>query len=187
MGTTSIEQTSQEVSMFKRFPHHFLTVAALAMSVAAAPALATDDVPAPPVQPPGATAPPGAGGLGACTDVSKPSARISTKPASASRKLTVRGTASDRGCGVSGKGSVARVTISVQRKRGKRCQSMSSRGKLGSAKSCASATWLSAHGTSNWSFALPKRLPHGSYTVRVRAYDSAGNVGSRSSLRLRIR
>jgi hypothetical protein len=174
--------------MFKRLPHLSLVLAAATMSLAAAPAMATDEVPAPPAPPApaaGVTAPPATGGL--CTDNSRPSARIRTSSAGASRKLVVRGTASDRGCGAAGKGSVARVTISVQRKRGKRCQFMSSRGNLGKTKSCARPTFLSAHGTGNWSFGLPKRLPHGSYTVHVRALDSAGNIGSQRTLRVRIR
>jgi hypothetical protein len=176
--------------MFKRFrfPYLSLVIAVAATCLAAVPAMATDEVPAPPAPatPPAQSAPAPTGG--SCTDSSKPSARISTKAAGAARsKLTVRGTSSDRGCGASGKGSVARVTVSVQRKRGKRCQSMSSRGKLSSAKSCAKPKWLSAHGTSNWSFGLPKSLPHGTYVVHVRALDSAGNVGAQKSLRVRMR
>ena len=81
---------------------------------------------------------------------------------------------------------MARVTVSVQRKSGKRCQYMSSKGKLGKAKSCARPTWLSAHGTSKWSFGLPKRLPQGTYVVNVRALDSAGNVGSQRTMRVKL-
>ncbi len=174
--------------MFKRFPYLSLLIAVVVAALVAVPAMATDEVPAPPAPPapPAQSAPAPTGG--SCTDNSKPSARISTSAGKAARsQLNVRGTASDRGCGASGKGTVSRVTVSVQRKSGKRCQFMSSKGKLSSKKSCGTPKWLSAHGTSKWSFSLPKSLPQGTYLVRVRALDSAGNVGSQKSLRVRMK
>ena len=174
--------------MFKRFPYLSLLIAVAVAALAAVPAMATDEVPAPPAPPvpPAQSAPAPTGG--SCTDSSKPSTRISTKAGrSAHSSLTVRGKSSDRGCGASGSGAVSRVTVSVQRKNGKRCQFMSSKGKLGSKKSCGSPKWLSAHGTSSWSFGMPKSLPRGTYLVRVRAHDSAGNVGARKSLHVRMR
>ena len=172
----------------KRSPYFLFAVALATASLSAAPALATDEVPAPPDPPASVTpAPPATGGFGACKDTSKPTSRISTSSSSAGRSRVVRGTASDRGCGASGRGSVARVRISVLRKSGKRCQFMSSNGRLGQAKSCSSATWLKAKGGSRWSFALPRSLRQGSYTIRVAALDSAGNVGSQKSMRVRVR
>src|SRR5207244_13021062 len=98
----------------------------------------------------------------------------------------VRGTASDRGCGVAGRGTVARVTISVSRKRGASCQYLSSKGRLGRAKSCASLTWLAARGTSQWAFRLPKHLGRGTFVVRAQAIDSAGNVSIQRYVRDRL-
>jgi hypothetical protein len=172
--------------MFKRPPYLPLILALAIASVAAVPAMATDDVPAPPA-PPVQSAPPATGGLGTCTDTSRPTSHISTRAAGAASKHVVRGTTSDRGCGVAGRGTVARVTVSVSRKRGARCQYMSSKGRLGSAKSCARPTWLAARGSSQWSFRLPKSLSRGAYVVRVRALDSAGNVGLQRSLHVKIR
>jgi Bacterial Ig-like domain len=168
--------------MFKRFPYLPVLVALVVASVAAAPAMATDEVTAPPV-PPSTVAP----SAPTCTDTSKPAIHISTSPAGAARKHAVRGTSSDLGCGPSGRGSVAYVAISVQRKQGKHCRYMSSKGKLSSTKSCASPVWLRAHGTGKWSFGLSKKLPRGTYNVRVHALDSAGNVSAQRSLRVRVR
>jgi hypothetical protein len=165
--------------MFKRLPYLPIILALAIASVAAVPAMATDDVPAPPAPP--------TGGFGTCTDNSRPSSHISTSAAGAARKGVVRGTASDRGCGVAGRGTVARVVVSVSRKRGGRCQFMSSKGRLGRAKSCAKPTLLTAHGTSRWAFRLPKRLGHGQFVVRAQAIDSAGNVGLQRSMHVRIK
>jgi hypothetical protein len=177
----------QEVSMFKRLPYLPLIIVSLAMAaVAAGPAMATDQVPGPPAPPP-QSAPPGAGVPALCVDNIKPSSRISTSAARAARNLVVRGTASDRGCGSFGRGKVAGVTVSVSRKRGGKCQFMSSKGRLSSAKSCSRPTWLPARGTIRWAFALPKHIGHGAFVVRTRALDSAGNVGLQRSLHVRIR
>jgi hypothetical protein len=170
--------------MFKRLPHISLFVALAASLAAVAPAMATDEVPAPPVSP-GQVAPPPTGVP--CTDTSRPTSKISTKSARAARTRVVRGTASDLGCGALGAGTVARVEISVQRQRGARCKYMTSRGRLGGARSCARPTWLTARGTSSWAFALPKRLPQGTYKIRARGLDSAGNVGAQKSMRVRLR
>jgi Bacterial Ig-like domain len=169
--------------MFKRLPYLPLIISLAASLAAAAPAMATDEVPAPPPAQSGA---PSTSSPGACTDNSRPTSRISTSASSADRSRSVRGTASDRGCGASGSGSLARVTISVQAKSGKRCRFMSSNGRLGRAKSCSRQTWLTAHGSSRWSFGLPRSLPHGSYTIRVRALDSAGNLSRLKSLRVTV-
>jgi len=166
--------------MFKRFPYLPVLVALVVASLAAAPAMATDEVTAPPIAPSGPTAP-------GCTDTSKPSVTISSRSSDAGRKRVVRGTSSDRGCGVAGSGSVSYVAISVQRKQGKRCRYMSSKGKLSSAKSCATPVYLRAHGVGKWAFGLSKKLPRGAYTVHVHALDTAGNVSAQRSLRVRVR
>jgi hypothetical protein len=35
---------------------------------------------------------------------------------------------------------------------------------------------VSARGTAHWTLSLPRRLAHGTYVIRSRAIDAAGNV-----------
>jgi Bacterial Ig-like domain len=164
--------------MFKRPPFLSLVIALFAVALAAGPALATDEVPAPPT-PPASPAP--FSQAAPCVDSIKPSALITTRAAGAKHTRVVRGS-----------GKVGHVAVSVSRaasvtqSRAKRCRFMSSKGRLGRAKSCSKPTWLSAHGTGSWAFGLPKSLGHGTYVIRAQAVDSAGNVSSPRSLRVRI-
>jgi hypothetical protein len=174
-----------------RLPY-LVAISVAAVSFSAAPAMATDD-PAPPVGAPPAAAPvpqapaaPLAGGAPACVDHSLPSARLSTPSAGASRTKTLRGTATDRGCAAGGSGKVARVTVSLALERHGRCQFLSRSHRLGRAASCRKPHFLSANGTSRWSFRLPKHLTKGRYRVTVRAVDSVGNVAQASTRALRI-
>jgi hypothetical protein len=147
----------------------FLAASLTTMSLAAAPALATDS-PAPdelaPAPPPSALSTV----LGKCTDNTRPSSTFNAKEA---RKATssgvLRGTAHDTGCGV------AMVNVSIMRVSGKKCKLLSAHGKLGKAGSCARNTWLMASGTKNWHVSL-KRLPRGTYRIRTRAVDFANNA-----------
>ena len=41
---------------------------------------------------------------------------------------------------------------------------------------CPEPRWLTATGTTAWTYELTKRLPKGSYVVIARATDTAGNV-----------
>jgi hypothetical protein len=96
----------------------------------------------------------------------------------------VRGTASDVGCS----GGVARVTVAVaKRAGGGRCRYLEASGRLGPRGSCRHATYVSARGTSRWSLAPPLRLPSGTYLVRSRAIDGAGNVERKQRLTGRLR
>jgi hypothetical protein len=172
--------------MFKRPLFIPLAISLCAVALSAGPALATDDVPAPPASP-APFSQPGA----PCVDKIAPTAGISTSASGARRNHAVRGTAGDQSnCPAGGK--LGHVAVSVSRSaaagasRTKRCRFMSSRGKLGRAKSCSRQTWLSAHGTKHWAFGLPSRLGHGTYTIRAQAVDAAGNVSKTRSLRVRI-
>jgi hypothetical protein len=146
-----------------------LTSSLATASLAVAPAFATDDSPGAPLQP----APPlsALGGvLGKCTDSAKPSSGFTAKAARAvSKSHVLRGTARDVGCGV------AMVTISVARQHGKRCEYLATNRRLSKPTHC-SGHWLVAAGTKSWHLSLPKHLPRGTYLVRTRAIDFAGNV-----------
>jgi hypothetical protein len=106
--------------------------------------------------------------LGKCADNTSPSSSLGARTSKGSRLL--RGRASDSGCGV------AMVTISILRVHGKGCQPILRSGKFGHTGRCGAGRFVMASGTTNWRLALPKRLPKGTYLVRVRAIDFAGNV-----------
>jgi hypothetical protein len=119
---------------------------------------------------------------GACTDAVKPTSGFTRKAARrAGRKRLLRGTARDIGCGVD------RVAISVQRKHGKTYKSLFRKRPLLRKMRRGRQHWLVARGTTHWSFRLPKRLPRGTYLVRTRAIDFAGNVQKPRVRRLRLR
>jgi hypothetical protein len=95
-------------------------------------------------------------------------------------RLSVRGTASDRGCAAKGalraaSGHVSQVRVSVALLHGKRCRFLRANGKLTTARSCRSAVLLRASGTRKWSLTKNANLPHGRYVIRPHAIDAAGN------------
>ena len=144
-------------------------IVAAAFTAGPAAAQTPTDNPAPGVPP------------GACVDRSAPSSSFTRQAARRFRRHRIlRGFAADAGCGLD------RVAISVAHKRGSKCR-LFGRGRLGRRMSCARNHWIVAHGTSRWSFRLPKRLPGGVYVVRTRAVDFAGNVQRPRTHRLRVR
>ena len=119
---------------------------------------------------------------GRCVDHVRPTSSFTRRQARrAGRRRVLRGTARDVGCGVD------RVTISVARKRGKRCRQLKATRRLSRLKSCGKRTWLPVKGTTRWSFRIPKRLHKGRYLVRTRAVDFAGNVQRTHRRKLRLR
>jgi hypothetical protein len=121
-----------------------------------------------------------------CKDTLAPESRWSRGGVRASRKhgLLVRGTARDRGCS----GTVARVTVAVARRAGGgRCRYLQASGRFGARVRCRQPTYVSARGTSRWSLRRPGPLPRGTYVVRSRAIDAAGNVEHKHRLRGRLR
>jgi hypothetical protein len=132
-------------------------------------AMATDE-PAPPSQ---TTAQ-------ACLDSTRPVSHLRVNWRKGFQNGVVRGVASDRGCGEAGAGQLKRVSVSIRRMSGKRCQHLLSNGRLGSATSCT-PRWLPAKGTKNWSFRISHKLPRGKYMVATRAVDLAGNVEKQGS------
>jgi hypothetical protein len=139
-------------------------------SLGAASALATDE------PPPGAlqAAPPITAlqqVLGKCSDSTRPSSGFGVTSARAAvRSHVLRGTARDTGCGV------AMVTASVARQHGTRCEYLTPARRLSHPVKCGHSHFLVASGTSRWSLTLPRHLPRGTYLVRTRAIDFAGNV-----------
>jgi hypothetical protein len=149
------------------------------MSLAATTAFATDS-PAPgalqPAPPPAALK----GVLGKCTDKARPKSKISAKAArKAGRTRLLRGTASDKGCGV------AFVTISIARIQGKKCRFVTTTGRLRRAATCKHDRYLTASGTKLWKVGL-QRLPKGSYRIRTQAIDLAGNYQRPATRRLKL-
>lgn len=121
------------------------------------------------------------GVLSKCNDSTKPTSGFSAKAGrSAARSHVLRGHAGDVGCGV------AMVTISLSRTHGKRCQPVTASGRLGHTGSCKAQRFLVATGTRSWRLNLPKALPRGTYLVRTRAIDFAGNVQSVHTRRLKL-
>jgi hypothetical protein len=145
-------------------------VVAGALTAGPASAQSPTDNPAPGAQP------------GACIDQVSPASGFSRKAARrAGRHRLLRGVARDVGCGVD------RVAISVQRKRGRVTTSLFGKGRLLRKLGPGRQHWLVARGTTRWSFRLSKRLPRGTYVVRTRAIDFAGNVERPRTRRLRLR
>ena len=93
------------------------------------------------------------------------------------RKLRLSGKVTDRGCG-----SVKKVLISVARQvlhtggKGLKCRDLKSNGKFARRKSCHTFLYIKArHKGSKWSFTSKRKVPAGSYRIRVKSIDSQGN------------
>jgi hypothetical protein len=119
---------------------------------------------------------------GACADAVTPTSSFTRKAArKAAHKRILRGSAADVGCGID------RVTISIQRKSGKAFKTLFRKRPLLRKLRHGRQHWLPVRGTSHWSFRLSKRLPRGTYLVRTRAIDFAGNVQKPHVRRLKLR
>ena len=153
-------------------------IALLMLSALAAAAFATDTPPTALSPAPSDTAIQQA--LNKCSDTTKPHSAISSKEAkAASRSRTLHGTARDTPCGV------AMVTISVAHQKGKTCKYLTKSGKLGKASKCTKSSWLTATGTKAWHVGLNK-LRKGTYRVRIRAVDLAGNIEKSHGRKLKL-
>ena len=118
---------------------------------------------------------------GACTDPYKPTSSFTAKAARrASRTRVLRGTAKDRGCGVD------RVVVSIARKAHGKCRLVKGK-RLARRTSCKHRRWTAVRGTTSWSYRLSQRLPAGTYVVRTRVRDFAGNVRNSAPRRMRLR
>ena len=95
------------------------------------------------------------------------------------RRLHLLGRASDAGCAaaIPVAGRVARVEVAIARAAAKRkCRFVAGGGRLTAARKCSKPVWLKAKGTATWRLDSGRALPRGSYTVKARARDAAGNV-----------
>jgi hypothetical protein len=107
------------------------------------------------------------------------------------RRLRLTGTASAQACGGQ-RGKIARVTVTIRRRSGKRCRFVRPNGRLSGRRKCGAPIRLLARGTTGWRFGLRLRVLRGSYTVEILAVDRTGLVERtrRSGLnvvRLRVR
>jgi hypothetical protein len=131
------------------------------------------------------------GALAGCIDHSRPSSRFRklARAASHSKRVVLRGSTKDRGCGSSGKGKIKRVEVAVARPVGAHCRFLGANGALGKSTSCKPRTFARARGTTSWQYRLRKPLAAGEYFAWVRARDAAGNVesvGTKNRLRFRV-
>jgi hypothetical protein len=119
---------------------------------------------------------------GACADQSAPTSSFTARAGrrAASRKHLLRGTAGDVGCGLD------TVAISVNRKSGTKCRALKKTGKLARKSSCSKRRWLAVNGGAKWSFKLSRKLPAGTYVIRTRAVDFAGNVQRPKAHRVKL-
>jgi hypothetical protein len=124
-----------------------------------------------------------------CHDRTAPVSAISRKRSHLSRHgILLRGIATDKGCGAGGRGQVARVTLAISRRVGKRCQWLGANDRFGRTTSCRRKTYVNAKGTAKWTYVRKLRLRRGIYAVVARSIDSVGNVerpvrGTRASAR----
>lgn len=119
-----------------------------------------------------------AGQLGArssCHDRTPPVTTVSKTSRFSRRGVSLKGRATDKGCGPKGRGKVARVTLAISRRVGHKCQWLQPKGNFGPTASCRRKTYVTAKGTSKWSFTLKRKLKKGTYAVVPRAIDSVGN------------
>jgi hypothetical protein len=111
----------------------------------------------------------GSGGEASCKDKLAPSARVS-KAKLTRKRITLSGRAADKGCS-----RVARVSVAVAKVSGKKCRFLSSLRKFSKARSCRKPLYLTARGTTNWSYSLKTKLGKGRYLVMARSTDTSGN------------
>jgi hypothetical protein len=103
------------------------------------------------------------------------------------RRISLRGRAVAFRCsnGHPARGKVKRVSVSIKRQVGLRCRFLTRSGRLSGVRSCSRAVFLRARigkiraGKVPWTFRDRPLLPHGRYTVAVRAVDTRGKVGGR--------
>jgi hypothetical protein len=99
--------------------------------------------------------------------------------------LQLSGSAHAFGCGA----HVARVTVSVLRRAGRRCRFVGPDGRLGRPRSCRKPVLLLARGRGRWRLRLRVHLPRGRYVAIVRVVDTHGrdSAGGRLADLVRLR
>jgi hypothetical protein len=127
-----------------------------------------------------------AGTRSSCHDGTPPVTTVGRGSRFTRRAILLTGTSLDKGCGPKGAGKVARVDLAISRRLGKRCQWLQPSGGFGRTTTCTGKTYVTATGTSKWTFRLKAKLARGTYAVVPRAIDAVGNMerpirGSRKS------
>jgi pseudomonalisin len=136
---------------------------------------------APAVAAAGGTSPVGPGSENAgtkapkCSDRVAPVTRFKGKRTFGRKKLVLRGTSRDKGCGVHGAGAVRTVYVSVARVLKTGCSFMNAKGRLTKKRSCRKAILLPAKGHASWLLSMRVHLPAANYRVVARARDTTGN------------
>jgi hypothetical protein len=98
----------------------------------------------------------------------------------------MHGTSSFKACKGGALGKVKRVVVQLKLQLSKKkCRFLTKKGRLGKARSCTKRTpaFVTAKGTSKWSYTVKGALPAGKYEARVTARDNLGNSERRSKHR----
>ena len=107
-----------------------------------------------------------------------PSSTINRAKSTVTRRgFRIRGIARGREC------KVAMVRVAVARKTGRLCRFLQPSGRWGARRNCLRTQYLTARGTSNWTFNRTIRLAPGRYSVWSRAVDTARNVERKAKTR----
>lgn len=139
--------------------------------------------------PPPATTPAASTSTTCAADTIKPTTTITTLALTRTRIL-VKGIAADKGC-PEGKGidagGVRRTVVEISRPAGKLCKFVGTSGKLRPASDCSQPFGLYAKKAGDWSLSLKKaKLPKGTYAVRVKTFDKAGNLTVLKTRKVRV-
>ena len=114
-----------------------------------------------------------------CSDGASPLSRFLRRKSRVGRAgFRLRGRARDRGCG-----GTKRVQVSVARRVGGRCAFLRRGGRFTKPRRCRRAVYLTARGKRNWRLRKRVSLPAGTYVIRVRSVDTAGNRERRTRRR----
>jgi hypothetical protein len=136
----------------------------------------------------------GSGVLGAtarpCNDKTGPTSRFLPSLRKAAKRqgknLVLRGTSAYRQCKGAAHGKVKRVVVQLKLQVSKKkCRWLTKKGHLGKTVSCKrkAPKFLTAKGTSKWTFTVKGPLPAGKYVAYVTAKDDLGNTERRSAHR----
>ena len=90
----------------------------------------------------------------------KPTSRFTgPRPRIRRTGIRLRGRANGRGC------AIRRVRVSIARKAGRKCRFLRADGTFSRARSCRRTSYLTARGTTRWTFERRLRLPRGKYLM----------------------
>ena len=124
---------------------------------------------------------PAPSGVGSCDDRTPPGSKW--KARLSRRLIRIQGTSIDAGCN----GRVQRVLVAVARQKGKRCQFLTRRGKLGRARSCSKPAYLTAKGAKTFSLRIRGKIKPGRFRIAARGFDGAGNFEPLRYTKVRLR